>query len=72
MGTGRALEGGGLGEGVGEVRRCLGGRCGLEACKWGVGGVVESPGCAPHGGVDVEDGNHLERELSCPHSPSGS
>lgn len=44
---------------MGEVRRCVGGR--REAREWGVGGVVESPGCAPHDGVDVEDGS-LPRE----------
>lgn len=32
--------GGGRGEGVGELRRCLGGRRGLEACEWGDGGVA--------------------------------
>lgn len=35
-------------------------------------GSRESPGCAPHDGVDVEDGSPLESKPSRPHSPSGS
>lgn len=34
--------------------------------------IMEEPGCAPHDGVDAEDGSALESEPLRPHSPSGS